>query len=53
MKKMDILSQKKTNGGLSCPYCKKYFFFFFGWEKRYDNHVKDCDAKYGNFWLSK
>jgi hypothetical protein len=49
MRKMTTTSMKKANGGLSCPYCGKFFAFFFGWEKKYDNHVASC--KKGNYWL--
>ncbi len=50
MKKMTKTSMKKANGGmLQCPYCHTPFPFFFGWEKRYDNHVAKCSK--GNYWL--
>lgn len=53
MKKMSEKELRNANGGLQCPYCKKPFLFWFGWEKRYNNHVASCPAKYGNFWVSR
>lgn len=50
MKKMSKAQATKANGGLKCPYCRKPFAFFFGWEKRYNKHVKNCSR--GNYWLS-